>query len=123
MDMSTGRVKFITHGGAELLHIDFKGCGPDDILAVINESKPVIASKPVNSVLTLTDVTDIRFDEAVTNAMKDFTAHNKPYVRAGAVVGVTGLKRIIFEAVIRFSKRKLSTFGTLDEAKEWLSKQ
>ena len=121
--MLTGRVKFITHNGAELLHLDFKGCGPSDIMEVIKESKPVIASRPEKSVLTLTDMSDIRFDEAVTNALKEFTAHNKPYVRAGAVVGVTGLKRIIFEAVIRFSKRKLSTFTTLDEAKEWLSKQ
>jgi hypothetical protein len=29
--------------------------------------------------------------------MKQFSVHNKPYVKAAAVVGITGLKRIILE--------------------------
>jgi len=46
---------------------------------------------------------------------------NKPYVVAAAVVGVTGLKQIIYNAVMKFSGRKLTAFDSLAEAKDWLT--
>jgi hypothetical protein len=53
--------------------------------------------------------------------MKEFAAHNKPYVKASTVVGITGLKKIIYDAVLMFSKRNISTFDSIDPAKEWLA--
>jgi hypothetical protein len=62
----------------------------------------------------------MRFDDRVTQQMKEFTTHNKPYVRAAAVVGVEGVKKIILNAVMLFSKRKFHTFDSIDSAKAWL---
>jgi hypothetical protein len=120
--MVADRVKFITHEGREILYLNFADCRTDEALAVIEVSKKVIRTKPEQSVLTLTDVTNARFDDRVTEEMKNFTAHNKPFVKAAAVVGIAGLKKILFEAVMMFSKRKLHTFDTLDLAKDWLVK-
>ena len=114
------RVRFITHEGKNILHLDFSRCTAAEALNIIAKAKKVIATQPEQSLLTLTDVTDTRFSDEVTQELKLFTAHNRPYVRAAAVVGVTGLKRIIFEAVIVFSGRKLSTFDTIEKAKQWL---
>jgi hypothetical protein len=114
------RVRFIQHNGKEILFLDFSQCKPDDVPAIIEQSKAVIRKKPENSLLTLTDVTDTRFNDTVTHQMKEFTAHNKPYIRASAVVGITGLKKILFEAVMAFSKRKLHAFDTIEQAKAWL---
>ncbi len=114
-------VKFIHHEGKKILHLDFSRSTAEDVLATISTAKRMIAMQPEKSLLTLTDVTDARFNDAVAQKMKVFTAHNRPYVRAAAVVGVTGLKRIIFEAVIAFSGRKLSTFDNIEKAKQWLS--
>lgn len=115
-----GRVQFITYGGKEVLFLNFAGCKTEEILSIIEEGKQVIRSRPAGSVLTLTDVTGTRFDDSVSDQMKEFAAHNKPYVKAAAVIGITGIKKIIFDAVTIFSKRKLQTFETLDLAKEWL---
>ena len=52
--------------------------------------------------------------------MKQFSAHNKPYVKAAAVVGITGLKKIIFGAVMAFSRRNLESFEDMEQAKRWL---
>jgi Cu2+-containing amine oxidase len=120
-DSMEDRVRFITHAGKRILHLDFSGCRPEEALNVIARAKKVIAQQPERSLLTLTDVTDTRFSDAVAQEMKHFTAHNRPFVRAAAVVGVTGLKRIIFEAVIAFSKRKVTTFDTIEKAKQWLA--
>ena len=55
--------------------------------------------------------------------MKDLTTHNKPYVKASAVVGVDGLKKVVFNAVQTVSGRHLSSFETADQAKAWLVSQ
>ena len=115
------KVRFIQHEGKKILHLDFSRSRAEDVLVTISTAKKVIAMQPERSLLTLTDVTDARFNDAVAQELKAFTAHNRPYVRAAAVVGVTGLKRIIFEAVIAFSGRKLSTFDNLEKAKQWLT--
>lgn len=114
------KIRFIQYEGKDILHLDFSHCTTEEVLNTITKAKKVIATYPEQSLLTLTDVTDARFSDAVTQEMKAFTAHNRPYVRAGAVVGVTGLKRIIFQAVIAFSGRKLSTFDSVEKAKQWL---
>jgi hypothetical protein len=41
-------------------------------------------------------------------------------VKAAAVVGITGLKKIIFGAVMAFSKRNLASFDNVEQAKRWL---
>ncbi len=117
------RVRFIEHKGRKILHIDFSGCKANEVFEIITAAKEVIRSQPPASVYTLTDVTNTGFNTGVSDAMKEFTRHNKPYVVAAAVVGVTGLKQIIFNAVMKFSGRHLSALDTLDEAKNWLARQ
>jgi len=117
------RVQFIHHRGAEILFLDFSRCSIEEASVLIEAAAAVIQSRPLQSLLTLTDVTDIRFDPQLSQRMKEFTAHNRPYVRAAAVLGVTGLKKILFEAVMIFSGRKLHTFATSEEAKSWLAEQ
>ncbi|HTG00146.1 MAG TPA: hypothetical protein VK654_06120 [Nitrospirota bacterium] len=117
------RIAFITHDGREILLLDFSSLRANEAIALIEPAKAVISSKPQNSVLTLTDVTDLRFNEELSQKMVEFTTHNKPYVRAAAVVGITGLRQVIYNAVIAFSKRHIATFDTRDDAKKWLVAQ
>ena len=119
--METERVKFITHHEKEILYLDFSNTLPAEVLQTIEEAKRVISTRPEGSILTLTDVTNARFNDAVSDGLKQFTAHNKPYVKAGAVIGVTGLKRIIFSAVVTFSRRNLEAFDDVEKAKHWLA--
>lgn len=115
------RVKFIQHSGRDILLLDFSECSAGDACSVIDQAIPVIKTRQPDSLLTLTDVTNMRFDDKLSQKMKEFTAHNKPYVRAAAVVGVTGLKKILFDAVMIFSKRKFHAFEDREKAKTWLT--
>jgi hypothetical protein len=117
------RIKFIEHKGKKILHLDFTQAHADEVIQIIREAKGVIAAQPKKSILTLTDVTDIKFNSATADAMKEFASHNKPYVSAGAVVGVTGLKQIIYNAVVRFTGRNLVAFDSRGQAKDWLATQ
>ena len=121
--MPDNRVKFIRHGAAEILFIDWSNAPAEEILAAITEAKKIIASKPPNSVLTLTHVAGARVDRRVTELLKDYVAHNKPFVRAGAVVGLNDLKTIFFNFVNRATGRSLRAHNTIEEAQAWLAAQ
>jgi hypothetical protein len=47
--------------------------------------------------------------------------HNKPYVLAGAVVGVLSEEQeTLYNLLTHQARRELPTFDSLDEAKAWL---
>jgi hypothetical protein len=117
----TNRVTFIRHKDVEILSINWSGATGDEILEAIGEAKRMIASRPEQSVRTLTNVTDARIERRVTEALKDYVAHNKPYVLAGAVVGLNDLKTVIFNFINRVTGRSLRAMGSIDEAKDWLA--
>lgn len=104
--------------------LDFGGIAdPAEALAAIAEAQQLVTSRPEGSVLTLTYVAGARFTREIVEALKRLAAANKPYVKAGAVVGMTGLQRAIYIAVTQFSGRRLETFAGIDEAKDWLARQ
>ena len=118
------RTRFIDHRGKRILLLDYSGIQqPDQAIAAIEASKRVVAQHPPHSLLVLTDVKDARYNSAVLQAMKELAAHNGPYVRASAIVGMGGLHRIAYQAVILFSRRKIQTFDQEEEALDWLVQQ
>lgn len=117
------RVQFLTHKGKRILLIDFSGLRAEEVLPVIAEARRVIGLQAEQSVLTLTDLTQMHFDSTVTAALKEYAAHNKPYVKAAAVVGATGLLSVVKQGVELAAARNLRSFSSREEAKEWLSQQ
>jgi len=90
---------------------------------VIAASKGRAVDQPPHSVRTLVDVRGSHFDARITRALQDLARDNKPQVLASAVVGVSGLQRVILAAVSRVTRRKFATFDTVDAAKDWLVEQ
>jgi len=118
-----GSVKFIQHKEKEILHIDLSQSELEEIVPILTEAKKLIAQRDHKSVLTLTNVTDTRYTPVLDRMMKEFAIHNKPYVAAGAVVGVAGIRKVVFESVIQFSGRALHLSDNEESAKEWLIQQ
>ena len=114
----------IEHRGQPILLLDYSDVvDTPEALRYIEETKGIIAQYPENSLLTLTYVRGSRYTAPVIDAMKDLVAHNKPYVRAAALVGMNTLHRIIYRAVVAFSRRRIEVFENLDDAKDWLVEQ
>lgn len=114
------RVKFIQHKWRQLLLLDFSCCSVHEAIITMDKAKKIIRSQPQSSVLILTDVTDARYNLEVVEKLKEFTNGNNPYVKASAVVGLDGLKKIVYNAVVMFSGRRLSVFEDIEKAKDWL---
>jgi len=118
------RTRFIEHKGHRILLLDYSGIqNGEDAVAAIRTSKEVVATQPRGSILVMTVVRDARYNSAVLQALKDLAAHNAPYVKASALVGMGGLHRIAYQAVILFSRRKIQTFDTEAQALDWLVQQ
>ena len=117
-------MRFIEHRGRPILLIDFSGLqAADDILREIDAARGLIRSQPLNSVWVLSDVTGARYSPPVMDAMKELTAGNRPYVRHSAVAGMERVHRVLYRAVLLFSRRSIEVFDTVDRARDWLAEQ
>jgi hypothetical protein len=115
------RVNFIEHNGVRILYIDWSGGASWEIREAMHDAKQLIATQPKGSVRTLTNVTEVQMDQATTEMLRGYMAHNKPYVMAGAVVGLNDLKMIAFNFVNRVTGRTLRAMNDVEEAKDWLA--
>jgi|SRR5579864_8916205 len=114
------RVQFIEYMGQRVLFINYADCDIATLKAVSEEMHRVISKEPPKSVLTLNDVTGTSFDSESVAVLKSKVAANAPYVRRAAVIGITGLQGLIYEAVQKFSQRSIPLFGSRQEALNWL---
>jgi len=118
------RTRFIDHRGTAILLYDFAGIADvDEGLRVVQAAVPRILGQPPRSVRTLVTVKDSKFDTRIARAVQHLASHNKPYVLASAIVGLSGLQRVILSAVMRVTGRKFGTFEDVEEAKDWLVAQ
>lgn len=115
------RVGFIREGGKLIFKLDFSGLTLEDIKEVIAYGKPMIARLQRGTLLSLTDVSGTEFDDQAKEVFKELLEYNKPYVQAGAVVGVQGWRKLVYMASLKMSGRNnLRLFDNVDEAKGWL---
>lgn len=115
---------FIEHRGKKILYLDFAEVADrSEAEARIAEAKGIIAEQKKNSLRTLTVVTGSAIDREITFLIRDLVEHNRPFVLAGAVVGIEGVVRFIYQAVARLTGRSFALFETVDEAKDWLADQ
>jgi hypothetical protein len=118
------RTRFMDHQGKRILLLDYAGIiDPGEAASAIQESIAFVARQPKASLLVMTDVRRARYNGAVLQGMKELAAHNTPYVKASAVVGITGLLRIAYTAVLVFSKRNIRQFDEPRAALDWLVTQ
>ena len=118
--IAAGRVRFIEHAGKRVLFINYSHCNVAMLKAVAEEGHRVIAREQPDSVLTLNDVTGTKFDKESVLVLQSKVAANAPFVKRAAVIGISGLQRLIYEGVQAFSRRRIPHFDTREEALGWL---
>ncbi len=109
--------------GKRILLINIANVEMEDLVALTKEAKLLIAKEQLNSVLTLTNVNGISVQFGTIKVLKEFAAFNRPYVKAGAVIGLNSLQKIELNLIMKFSGRNLPSFNSFKEAAEWLVTQ
>ncbi|HET7602846.1 MAG TPA: hypothetical protein VFK36_07495 [Gemmatimonadales bacterium] len=115
--------RFIAHHGVPILFLDYAGVKHrDEALALIRQTRELVADLPRDGTLrTLTHVAGANFDADVLAAVRELAEHNAPWVRVGAVVGLSGLMRAVFSAIMHLTGRDLRAFEDLETAKDFLA--
>ncbi|HEU4698833.1 MAG TPA: hypothetical protein VFS40_06625 [Gemmatimonadales bacterium] len=118
-----GRTNTIEHQGKQIVYLDFTGVtDPGAAIAAIAEAKAWFARQPKRQeLLTLTNVSGSHFDTHVVKAMRELAEHNRPYVRGGAVVGLSGLMRVVYTTLLHLTGRNIKAFDSVEEAKDYLA--
>lgn len=114
--------KWITYNGKKIFYCDYSNF-QGDIQALQIENDAVDAEfcqQPVNSVLSLSDLQNTVGSAEVVELFKKSASRTKPYARKQAVIGVSGIKRILAEAVVRVSGQRMTYFDDIQSAKDWL---
>lgn len=118
------RVEIINYNGKEIIFIDFSNLDIlqfEEFKATIESAKNIIKNCPPASALTLVDFTNLRFSSQFLSELKELTLHNKPYVKSGAVLGVQGLQKVVFDSVMKITGRNLPIFKSKEEGLDWLT--
>jgi hypothetical protein len=114
------RLRFIKHKGHAIYLIDVSHCVTKELLVLLDLIRADIARHAPGSMLTLTDFTDAEVDKTVATRIKEVLVLDRPFVKRAAFVGTESLPHVFYEHFKNFSQRELPTFGTREEAMEWL---
>ncbi len=118
------RLSWIHEAGQDILVLDLSSLSDvQAALEVIKQAEPLIRSQPPHSLLLLSDVTNSHYNNEWVAAIKKFSQENTPYIRASAVVGVTGLGLILIKALQAVSGRAIECQSTRAAAVQWLLAQ
>lgn len=118
------RSHWITHKGQKILYCDYTNYPESEfekLKAELEEVEAVITLEPKDSVLGLTDIRGSVATSEVIVLFKGAVSRTGPHIRMQAVVGVSGVKKVLFDVVVRLSGQNARTFDKVESAKEWLA--
>lgn len=117
------RVGFITYKNKNILFIDLSHCSKEHAFEVIEKSKEIIKGQAKYSVLALTDLNNENvYIPDLFLAMQEFVKHNKPYIKASAIIASEERLKLFVDTLSYASDRKFSVFDDVEKAKDWLIK-
>jgi hypothetical protein len=117
-------LQWIQHNGKRILYADIASQKTEELLDIVERLKPVIEKEPPNSVLCICDVTDGKTNTEMMNALKEFAKYIDPYIKIIVILGIEGLKTILFNSVVMFTRsKKFFLKKSKEEALDWLAEQ
>jgi hypothetical protein len=116
----------LNYKGKNILCVDVAGLQLKDkqeFQEHINRAMEEIQKHPPKSLLIITNVANTGFDTEVAAIMGEYASHNTPYIKASALVGVSGVQKVVLAAIKALTGRDFYLADTMEEAQEWLVKQ
>ena len=122
--MEKYRVGFEMYKGKKILIQDVSNSKDVKFnIRTFRETESIIKQQPPKSVLLVTNVEGAVYNREAAQYLKEFSANITPYIKASATAGVTGLKRVLVQTLVKISKREIKICSSVEEAKDWLVEQ
>ncbi|MFH1459563.1 MAG: STAS/SEC14 domain-containing protein [Candidatus Omnitrophota bacterium] len=118
----TNRIRWIVYKNKRILLVDLSGIrgfkGEGEQLA--KAAADFVDKLREYELIELIDVRNSFGDLESVKTMKELSKKLKPHIKKSAIIGVSGIKKVILDAINSFAERKIKPFNTEEEAKEWL---
>ena len=118
-------VQFTTHNGTQILLMDLSNArSTADLTQSVDEIKKFVAMHRQHSLLALADFSGIPINRERIRIIKDMAAHNRPYIRFIALVGLSPIRSMAFRLMLCVSgKTNHRVFGKRESGLEWLGEK
>lgn len=116
------RIEEFSRNGRDFIYFDLSGLQNNrEIEAVIESAKEIITKYPHNTLYTITNIANLTFDTSTKEIASVWMEFNRPYVVYGTVIGLDGVRKIMYNSVLKLSGRKnMKIFSTREQAEDWL---
>jgi hypothetical protein len=114
------RIRLINHHDKQVLVVDLSNCSAAEVERIVRALPEFVTTRPLGSVLILSDLTGASFDQDAIRAMKESAVFDKPYIKKSAWVGGESLPEAFLKNLKSFSRREFPTFAARQEALNWL---
>ncbi len=116
------KVDIVQAYGKRIVQIDFDGCGPEQYESLLAEAERIIRREQPSATRALTLVGDTHFDPEAVEQLTRFATRVTPMLERSAVVGLTGVKKVIFGGIKEHYRAPVGVFDDAEQAKEWLAR-
>jgi hypothetical protein len=122
--MNLDRGQFVEHKGKQILIADYSEMTkPAEVVEALMRVQDIIERQPPGSVRYLIDVTGTRFNTEVARTLKDLASRSKPFFRANAIVGLTGVQQVLYRTIAPLLGQRMPAFASRQDAMDWLAEQ
>jgi hypothetical protein len=114
-------VQWIEHKNKKILYMDIASQTTAEFIDIVNRIKLIVAREPYDSVLCLVDGKGGRFNSEISQITKEFAKQYEPHTKKIAIIGLDGLQKVVFNAVVFFTgSKKIFLKTSKEEALAWL---
>ena len=114
------KVTVVSRGGEQLVLVDFSGCDPGTYAPIVQEARRAICKQPLRSVRVVTVFEDVTFDLGTVMEMKDYASSVMPHLRKCGLVGIDGMKKVVFSGIKPLFDIPVEIFADVESAQDWV---
>ncbi len=116
------RVKWIDNRGTRILYVDLSYIKDlDEISDIIGQTEINLNNKPIKSVPIIVNAYKLKLNSELGEIIMDFLMENEKYIKALAIIGLSGIKRRILSKYIKsYNRDDVKIFRDMEDAKDWV---
>jgi len=113
--------KFMEHRGVRILRLEYSNLSSAELVAAGDQVRQLVARQPLRSLRILT-ILNSKLTTEGADTLKRCALSNRPYVRAGAVVG-SSFWKVVASDLQAHGREDLQLFDDAVSALDWLAAQ
>ena len=104
----------------DILYTDYKNLQGEEFVKIIKVLTEDLLGMGKKDILLLLDLQGSYANKEIVNEFIAAGKLSNPFVKKTAVLGITGVKKVLLNVVNKFTDVGANPFSTEEEAKDWL---